>query len=95
MCIAILAGIGEARDEIAGEGLEEGGLGRFFGLAHAIASAATFGRVFAAVTPAAWRACFLSGVRSLPLALDAATPEEVLAADGNTVRRSREGELGA
>ena len=97
LCIAILAVICDANDyeEIEGYGLaKQEWLSGFLELPHGVPSAATFRRVFAAINPEAWQACFVNWVRSLALEDDEMS-EEVLAADGKTARGSRDGELGA
>ena len=55
-------------------------------LPHGVPSHDTFGRVFAALDPAAFEACFLAWVRELA----AATAGQVAAIDGKTVRRSHD-----
>jgi predicted transposase YbfD/YdcC len=56
----------------------------FLALPHGIPSHDTFGRVFAALDPEAFKAAFLTWVRSLATDL----PGEVVAIDGKTLRRT-------
>ena len=58
----------------------------FLALPNGIPSHDTFGRVFAALAPAAFEAAFLGWVRGLAVA----TAGEVVAIDGKTVRRSHD-----
>jgi len=89
LTIAITAVIcgAESWDEIAafGEARAEW-FGTFLDLSHGIPSHDTFNRVFAALDPAQFEACFLSWVRATRPAL----PAQVLAVDGKTVRRSHD-----
>ncbi len=55
-------------------------------LPHGVPSHDTFGRVFAALDPTAFEACFLAWVRELA----AATAGRVVAVDGKTLRRSHD-----
>jgi predicted transposase YbfD/YdcC len=61
-------------------------LARFLDLPHGIPSHDTFGRVFAALDPAAFERCFLAWVR----ATVRATAGQVVAIDGKTLRRSHD-----
>ena len=63
-----------------------GWLRRFLPLPNGIPSHDTFGRVFAALDPAAFERCFLGWVQSLATA----TAGEVVAIDGKTLRRSHD-----
>lgn len=65
---------------------KEGWLRTFLALPNGIPAHDTFGRVFAALDPAAFEAAFLGWVR----ALATATAGEVVAVDGKTVRRSHD-----
>jgi predicted transposase YbfD/YdcC len=65
---------------------KEGWLRTFLALPHGIPAHDTFGRVFAALDPAAFEAAFLGWVR----ALASATAGEVVAIDGKTLRRSHD-----
>jgi predicted transposase YbfD/YdcC len=58
----------------------------FLALPHGVPSHDTFGRVFAALDPAAFEAAFLGWVQ----ALAAATAGQVVAVDGKTLRRSHD-----
>jgi predicted transposase YbfD/YdcC len=57
---------------------------RFLALPHGIPSHDTFGRVFAALDPAAFHAAFLAWVQSVATGL----PGDVIAIDGKTLRRT-------
>ena len=61
-------------------------LGQFLDLPHGIPSHDTFGRVFAALDPAAFETCFLAWVRDTVRA----TAGQVVAIDGKTLRRSHD-----
>jgi predicted transposase YbfD/YdcC len=61
-------------------------LARFLTLPHGIPAHDTFGRVFAALDPAAFETCFLAWVR----ATVRATAGQVVAIDGKTLRRSHD-----
>ena len=63
---------------------KEGWLRTFLALPHGIPSHDTFGRVFAALDPAAFERCFLGWVQALAAAADG----EVVAIDGKVLRRS-------
>lgn len=72
-----IAAFGEARAEW---------FGSFLGLANGIPSHDTVNRVFAALDPAHFAACFLTSVRAARSTL----PAQVIAVDGKTVRRSHD-----
>ncbi len=65
---------------------KRGFLERFLDLPNGIPSHDTFGRVFAALDPAAFEACFLAWVRDTVRA----TAGQVVAIDGKTLRRSHD-----
>ena len=65
---------------------KEGWLRTFLALPNGIPSHDTFGRVFAALAPAAFEAAFLGWVRELAVA----TAGQVVAIDGKTLRRSHD-----
>lgn len=95
ICIAILAVICDANDyeEIEAYGLsKEAWLNSFLALPHGIPSYDTFRRVFSVLNAEAWQSCFVNWVRSLDLPIS--ETEDVLAIDGKTARRSRDGDLG-
>lgn len=83
---AVICGA-ESWDEIAafGEARAEW-FGAFLDLSPGIPSHDTFNRVFAALDPAQFEACFLAWVRAAHPVL----PAQVLALDGKTVRRSHD-----
>jgi predicted transposase YbfD/YdcC len=83
---AVICGA-ESWDEIAafGEARAEW-FGTFLDLTHGIPSHDTFNRVFAALDPAPFEACFLAWVRAARPLL----PAHVIALDGKTVRRSHD-----
>ena len=60
--------------------------GTFLDLTHGIPSHDTFNRVFAALDPVQFEACFLAWVR----AIRPVRPAQVIALDGKTVRRSHD-----
>jgi predicted transposase YbfD/YdcC len=81
---AVICGA-ESWDEIAAFGEARADwFGTFLDLAHGIPSHDTFNRVFAALDPAQFEACFLAWVR----AARPVQPAQVIAVDGKTVRRS-------
>ena len=87
--IAVCAVIGGADTWVAVEAFgerKEAFLRRFLALPNGIPSHDTFGRVFAALDPAAFEACFLSWVRGAARA----TAGQVVAVDGKTLRRSHD-----
>jgi predicted transposase YbfD/YdcC len=63
---------------------------RFLDLPHGIPSHDTFNRVFAALNPHQFRACFAAWMRSVAQVL----PTDVIALDGKTVRRSHDRHAG-
>jgi len=63
-----------------------GWLRAWLDLPHGVPSHDTFGRVFAALDPAAFEACFLAWVRDLATT----APGDVVAIDGKTARRSHD-----
>jgi predicted transposase YbfD/YdcC len=69
---------------------KEGWLRTFLALPHGIPARDTFGRVFAALDPAAFERCFLGWVQAL--AAGAGQPR--IAVDGKTLRRSHDRALG-
>lgn len=95
ICIALLAIICDANDyeEIEAYGLsKEKWLSSFLDLPHGIPSHDTFRRVFAVLKPEVWQRRFLSWIDSLDLGQSEG--EDILAIDGKTARRSRDGEQG-
>lgn len=87
IAIAILAVIcgAEGWDDMHEFGLAKAAwLGSFLELAHGIPSADTFGRIFARLEPAAFRACFVAWTT----ALIETSGGKLIAIDGKTVRRS-------
>jgi predicted transposase YbfD/YdcC len=72
-----IAEFGEARAEW---------FARFLDLPHGIPSHDTFNRVFAALDPAQFRACFLRWTQAVAAVL----PAQVVAVDGKTLRRSHD-----
>ncbi len=89
LTIAICAVIcgAESWDEIAAFGEARAAwFGTFLDLSHGIPSHDTFNRVFAALDPVQFEACFLAWVRAARPAL----PDQVIAVDGKTVRRSHD-----
>lgn len=83
---AVLCGA-ESWDEIAAFGEARATwFATFLDLTHGIPSHDTFNRVFAALDPAQFEACFLAWVR----AACSSTPAQVIALDGKTVRRSHD-----
>jgi predicted transposase YbfD/YdcC len=89
LTIAIAAVIcgAESWDEIAAFGEARAGwFGTFLDLSHGVPSHDTFNRVFAALDPAQFEACFLAWVRVVRPAL----PAQAVALDGKTVRRSHD-----
>src|SRR5919206_5299458 len=62
----------------------------FLALPHGIPSHDTFNRVFAALDPMQFRACFLAWMQAVAGIL----PAQVIAVDGKTVRGSHDGEEG-
>lgn len=89
LTIAICAVIcgAESWDEIAAFGEARADwFGSFLDLPHGIPSHDTFNRVFAALDPTQFEACFLAWVRTA----QAMRPAQVIAVDGKTVRRSHD-----
>jgi predicted transposase YbfD/YdcC len=89
MAIAICAVVcgAEAWTEVEAFGkIKKKWLKRFLALPNGIPSHDTFGRVFAALDPEAFRACFLRWVRRIAHL----TAGEVIAIDGKTLRRSHD-----
>jgi predicted transposase YbfD/YdcC len=87
--IAVCAVIAGADTWVAIEAFgrrKEAFLRQFLGLPNGIPSHDTFGRVFAALDPAAFETCFLAWVR----ATVRATAGQVVAIDGKTLRRSHD-----
>jgi predicted transposase YbfD/YdcC len=83
---AVICGA-ESWDEIAAFGEARADwFGTFLDLTHGIPSHDTFNRVFAALDPAQFEACFLAWVRAARPVL----PAQVIALDGKTVRRSHD-----
>jgi predicted transposase YbfD/YdcC len=93
LAIAVCAVIigAETWDEIEEFGtVKEEWFARFLDLPHGIPSHDTFNRVFAALDPGQFRACFAAWMRSVVEVL----PTEVIAVDGKTVRRSHDRHAG-
>lgn len=89
LAIAICAVIcgAERWDEIAGFGAARvAWFGTFLDLSNGIPSHDTFNRVFAALDPAQFEACFLAWVRAVRPAL----PAQVIAVDGTSGRRAHD-----
>ncbi len=87
---AVICGA-ETWDEIAEFGEAKADwLATFLDLPHGIPSHDTFNRVFAALDPVQFRACFLRWMRAVATAL----PAQVVALDGKTVRRSHDRRAG-
>jgi len=89
VAIAICAVVigAETWDEIAEFGtVKEAWFAQFLDLPHGIPSHDTFNRVFAALDPRQFRACFSAWMQSVATVL----PTEVIALDGKTVRRSHD-----
>ncbi len=89
LTIAITAVIcgAESWDEIAAFGEARAAwFGTFLDLSHGIPSHDTFNRVFAALDPRQFEACFLAWVHAAAPIL----PAQVVAVDGKTVRRSHD-----
>jgi predicted transposase YbfD/YdcC len=83
---AVICGA-ETWDEIAAFGeAKVAWFATFLDLPHGIPSHDTFNRVFAALDPAQFRACFLGWMRAVAATL----PAQVVALDGKTVRRSHD-----
>jgi predicted transposase YbfD/YdcC len=83
---AVICGA-ESWDEIAAFGEARADwFGTFLDLRHGIPSHDTFNRVFAALDPGQFEACFLAWVRAARPVL----PAQVIALDGKTVRRSHD-----
>jgi predicted transposase YbfD/YdcC len=83
---AVLVGA-ESWDEIEEFGtVKEAWFRQFLDLPHGIPSHDTFNRVFAALDPQQFRACFAAWMRQVAQVL----PTEVIALDGKTVRRSHD-----
>ena len=76
-----MAEFGEAKEPL---------LRRFLVLKHGIPSHDTFTRVFRALDPEAFEACFLRFVAAFGQALGQATPQGVVAIDGKSLRRAYE-----
>lgn len=83
---AVLCGAASWDDIAAFGEIHAGWLGTFLDLTHGTPSHDTFNRVFAALDPAQFEACFLGWVRAARPAL----PAQVIALDGKTVRRSHD-----
>ena len=83
---AVICGADTWVDVAAFGTAKAGWLRTFLALPNGIPSHDTFGRVFAALDPAAFEAAFLGWVRGLVVA----TAGEVVAIDGKTVRRSHD-----
>jgi len=93
LTIAICAVIcgAESWDEIAAFGEARADwFGGFLDLSHGIPSHDTFNRVFAALDPSRFEACFLAWVRTVHPML----PAQVIAVDGKTLRRSHDRQRG-
>lgn len=84
--VAVICGA-ESWNEIAefGEAMEDW-FATFLDLPHGIPSHDTFNRVFSALDPAQFRACFADWMAALAAVL----PPQVVALDGKTVRRSHD-----
>jgi predicted transposase YbfD/YdcC len=89
IAIALCAVIGgaESWDDIAEFGeVKEEWLASFLDLPHGIPAHDTFNRVFAALDPAQFQACFVNWMTAVATVL----PAEVIALDGKTVRGSQD-----
>jgi predicted transposase YbfD/YdcC len=87
---AVICGA-ETWDDIAAFGnVKAAWFATFLDLANGIPAHDTFNRVFAALDPAQFRACFVSWMQ----AVTATLPTQVIAIDGKTVRRSHDRHAG-